>query len=84
MEMVHWLVRYRIPNECFIVNNMDLAAMMAKDASELRDIKNSLPNYILFYNLAGYNYFPEKRIAAHVVDVSACSALPGGTCPRSG
>jgi FAD/FMN-containing dehydrogenase len=71
LEMVHWLVRYRIPNECFIVNNVNLAAMMAKNAKEYKEIKDSLPNYILFYNLAGYNYYPEKRIAAHIVDATA-------------
>jgi len=68
MEMVHWLVRYRIPNECFIVNNTNLAAMMANDPKDYQAIKDSLPTYILFYNLAGYNYYPEKRIAAHEVD----------------
>jgi len=31
MDMAHWLVRLRIPNECFILNKMDLAAMMAKN-----------------------------------------------------
>jgi len=66
MEMVHWLVRLRIPNECFIVNKMNLAAMMAK--KDYQEIKESLPNWILFYNLAGYEYYPEQRISAHEED----------------
>jgi hypothetical protein len=70
MEMVHWLIRLRIPNECFILNKMNLAAMMAKKfPAEYREIKDSLPPWILFYNLAGYNYFPEERVSAHVEDV---------------
>ena len=69
MEMVHWLIRLRIPNECFILNKMNLAAMMAKKwPNDYEEIKESLPGWILFYNLAGYNYFPEERIKAHETD----------------
>jgi hypothetical protein len=70
MEMVHWLIRLRIPNECFVLNKMNLAAMMVrKFPGEYQEIKNSLPPWILFYNLAGYEYFPEERVSAHVEDV---------------
>jgi hypothetical protein len=70
MEMVHWLIRLRIPNECFILNKMELAAMMAKKwPDEYKEIKESLPAWILFYNLAGYNYFPEERVKVHETDV---------------
>ncbi len=70
MEMVHWLIRLRIPNECFILNKMNLAAMMAKAwPQDYQEIKDSLPAWILFYNLAGYEYFPEERISVHEKDV---------------
>jgi hypothetical protein len=70
MEMVHWLVRLRIPNECFILNKMNLAAIMTRKwPNDYREIKDSLPPWILFYNLAGYNYFPEERVSAHEEDV---------------
>jgi hypothetical protein len=70
MEMVHWLIRLRIPNECFILNKMSLATMIAeKWPHEYQEIKNSLPDWILFYNLAGYDYFPEERISTHEKDV---------------
>jgi hypothetical protein len=70
MEMVHWLIRLRIPNECFILNKMSLAAMMAKKwPHDYQEIKDSLPYWILFYNLAGYEYFPEERISTHEKDV---------------
>ncbi len=70
LEMVHWLIRLRIPNECFIVNKMNLAAMMVqKWSGGFNSIKASLPNWILFYNLAGYNYYPAERIKTHEADV---------------
>ncbi len=69
MEMVHWLVRLRIANECLILNSTNLAAMMTTSSEEYQAVKDSLPAWVLFYNLAGYNYYPEERIKAHEEDV---------------
>jgi len=70
MEMVHWLIRLRIPNECFVLNSTSLATIMADgDVQTYGKMKNDLPPWILFYNLAGYEYFPEERVRAHETDV---------------
>jgi hypothetical protein len=69
MEMVHWLIRLRIPNECFILNKTNLAAMMARNyIRQYQEIYDSLPPWILFYNLAGYEYYPEERVKVHEED----------------
>jgi FAD/FMN-containing dehydrogenase len=69
MEMIHWLIRLRMPNECFILNNANLAAMMAKNrGGQYQEIYDSLPPWILFYNLAGYDYYPEERVKVHEED----------------
>jgi hypothetical protein len=69
MEMVHWLIRLRIPNECFILNKTNLAMMVARNyTKQYREIYDSLPPWILFYNLAGYEYFPEERVKVHEED----------------
>jgi hypothetical protein len=84
MEMVHWLIRLRIPNECFILNKVNLAAMMAKRfPGEYQEIKDSLPAWILFYNLAGYNYFPGERVSAHEEDVKEIAQRVGLKPARS-
>ena len=78
MEMVHWLIRLRIPNECFVVNRVNLAAMMAKSfPEEYQEIKNSLSPWILFYNLAGYEYYPEERVRVHEEDVKGIAQRAG-------
>ena len=70
MEMLHWLVRLRLANECFAVNNTNLAAIMAKKWPEdYQAIKDSLPTWVLFYNLAGYEYLPEERVTGQIEDV---------------
>jgi FAD/FMN-containing dehydrogenase len=78
MEMVHWLIRLRIPNECLVLNNTNLAAIMARKwPGDYKEIRDSLPPWILFYNLAGYDYFPEERIAADIVDTKEIAQRAG-------
>jgi hypothetical protein len=83
MEMVHWLIRLRIPNECLILNKMNLAAMMAENQNEYQEIMDSLPSWILFYNLAGYEYYPAQRVRVHQEDVRGIAQRAGVEPARS-
>jgi hypothetical protein len=84
MEMVHWLIRLRIPNECFILNKTDLAAMVAgDDTDEYLKIRDSLPQWVLFYNLAGYEYYPEERVRVHENDAWGIAQREGVEPSRS-
>jgi FAD/FMN-containing dehydrogenase len=70
MDMVHWLVRLRLVNECFILNSCNLAAIMAKKwPKDYTSIKENLPAWMLFFNHAGYEYIPEKRVAGQTKDM---------------
>ncbi|MFC2038856.1 FAD-binding oxidoreductase [Chloroflexota bacterium] len=80
IEMIHWLIRSRIANECFLVNNSNLAAMMAKKRpGEYQEIKDSLPQWILFYNVAGYDYLPEERVNGQAADAEEVAQRVGLT-----
>jgi hypothetical protein len=70
METVHWLQRLRLVNECFVLNNTDMATIMARgNPADYNRIKSSLPPWILFYNVAGYDYLPEERVKGQVLDI---------------
>jgi FAD/FMN-containing dehydrogenase len=70
-ELVHWLVRLRLVNECLVLNNTNLAALMAKKwPADYLDIKDGLPPWVLFFNIAGYNYFPEERVKTQLKGIS--------------
>jgi FAD/FMN-containing dehydrogenase len=70
LELVHWLVRLRLVNECLVVNNTNLAAILAKKWPEdYQDIKESLPPWVLFFNIAGYEYLPEERVNSQIEDM---------------
>ncbi len=70
-ELVHWLVRLRLVNECFVINNSNLAAIMAKKwPTDYQDLKDTLPPWVLFFNVAGYDYFPEERVSSQIKGIS--------------
>ncbi len=71
LELASWLVRLRIANECFILNNTNLSSIFAKKwPKDYQSLKDTLPPYILFYNLAGYEYLPEERVSTYIKDVT--------------
>jgi FAD/FMN-containing dehydrogenase len=70
MEMVHWLIRLRLVNECFVLNNTNLAAIMAKRwPKDYLAIKDTLPPWILFFTIAGYEYLAEERVSGQTGDM---------------
>ncbi len=78
LEMVHWLIRLRLVNECFILNNANLAAIMAKKwPGDYREFKDNLPPWVLFYNIAGYEYLPEERVSGQRDDIAEIAQRVG-------
>lgn len=62
LELTHWIIRMRLVNECFILNNMNLALSLSKNLKDIKTQMSELPPFILFFNVAGYEYFPEERV----------------------
>lgn len=78
LELASWLVRLRMVNECFIMNNTNLAAAFAREwPGGYHDIKKSLPTWILFYTVAGYEYLPEERVSSHIRDITDATQKMG-------
>lgn len=69
LDTVHWLIRLRLANECLVLNNTDFATLMAKNKSGYSALKENLPPWIIFFNIAAYDYFPEERIKGQVQDM---------------
>ena len=71
LEMASWLIRLRMVNECFILNNTNLAAIFAKKwPRDYQNLKDALPPWTLFYTVAGYEFFPEERVSTHIKDIT--------------
>lgn len=69
IELVHWLIRLRLVDECFILNDSNLAAILAKKWDDYEDIKKALPSWILFFNISGFGYFSEERLNYQIEDM---------------
>jgi FAD/FMN-containing dehydrogenase len=78
IELTAWLIRLRMVNECFILNNTSLAAIFARkwprDYQSLRDV---LPAWILFYNVVGYEFLPEERVSSYIKDITGITQRLG-------
>jgi hypothetical protein len=78
LELSHWLIRLKLVNECFILNKSNLAAIMAQSwPGDYRTIKLSLPPWVLFYNVAGYQYYPEDRVAYQLKNIESLTQKMG-------
>ena len=78
LKLVHWLVRLRLVNECFVLNNSSLATIIAtKWPGDYQDLKSKLPFWVLFFNIAGYDYRPEERVSYLVDDMLALTQRIG-------
>jgi len=71
LELAGWLIRLRMVNECFILNNVNLAAIFAKKwLQDYQNLKDILPPWTIFYNVAGYELYPEERVQADIGDIT--------------
>jgi FAD/FMN-containing dehydrogenase len=85
LEFAHWLIRLRLVNECFIVNNVNLAAITAeRGGHEYAKLKGDLPKWILFFSVAGYNgYMPEEKMEYQTKDILDLSRRLGVTTKKA-
>jgi FAD/FMN-containing dehydrogenase len=78
LEMAAWLVRLRMVTECFILNNVDLATIFAKKwPKDYQSLKGALPAWTLFYTVAGYEFYPEERVAVYTKNISGITQRLG-------
>lgn len=67
LELVHWLVRLRLADECLILNNVNLAHILAEQwPKEYESLRDSLPSWVLFFSISGYEYYPEEKVAYQI------------------
>ena len=87
IELTYWLLRLRLGDECLLLNNQDLACLLAGD-SDVGNLKQTLPPWVLILCLAGYEISPEERISYQEKDVTdlarqhgliPTSAIPGAS-----
>ena len=78
LELAAWLIRLRAVNECFILSAASLATIFSDEwSAEYDDVRDRLPEWILFYTVAGYDYFPEERVSSYIKEITALTQRLG-------
>jgi FAD/FMN-containing dehydrogenase len=68
LNAAHWLIRLRLANELLILNRVDVAALFSADDVEYTKLMAKLPQWVLFFNLGAYKYFPDMRMEGLIQD----------------
>jgi hypothetical protein len=70
LDTMNWLIRLRLVNECLVLNKTELALIMAANGKgDYAALKEQLPPWILFFNIASYNYLSAERLHGQVQDM---------------
>jgi len=79
LDLAYRLVRLKLGDELFILNNQALACLIGETPEDIDRIRESLPRWILFYCLAGYDIFPQEKVNYQEKDISDITKILGLT-----
>ena len=69
IEFVYRLQRLKLGDECLILDRLNLASILENESKAIEEVSSALPHYILIFVVAGYDRFPEERVAYQTKDV---------------
>jgi hypothetical protein len=71
IDLIYRPLKFRLGGKLFILNNLNLVCLMAKNAGEIKELTKSLPPWIFFISFEGYGVLPEDKIAYEEADFKA-------------
>jgi len=60
---IYKIERRMLGSECFVLNNLNLAAILAEGIEEFNSLRETLPPWTLIFCLSAGSRFPEEKIA---------------------
>jgi FAD/FMN-containing dehydrogenase len=85
LDFVHWTQRLKLVDECLILDRLNLASILKRDAAAIEQLRSGLPPYVLVCVIAGYERFPEERVDYQTKDMmevgERCGVRPSETLP---
>ena len=70
IDLAYSILRIRFGDELLILNNMNLAMILGKDADRIKALTEQLPPWMLLIGIAGRERLPEERVAFQEKDLS--------------
>jgi hypothetical protein len=62
IECAYQLLRVRLGDEFLVLNSMNLAAILGRNAKEIQTLKDKLPQWVIVIGIAGRDLFPEEKV----------------------
>jgi FAD/FMN-containing dehydrogenase len=78
-DLAYEMLHRTMGAQLFVLNNVHLAMILAKDRKTFAQLVIALPTWVLFINLASGDYFPQEKMAYQQADLRACAAGLGLT-----
>jgi FAD/FMN-containing dehydrogenase len=63
------LQRLKLGDEILVLDRHNLAAILEKKPKAIKEMSSNLPHFILIFVVAGYDRFPEERVAYQTKDI---------------
>ncbi|MDR9458651.1 MAG: FAD-binding oxidoreductase [Dehalococcoidia bacterium] len=69
LDFTYKLLWARLGDELLILNNFNLATLLAENPDEIKSLRETLPPWVLIVCVAGYERLPEERVDYQEKDV---------------
>jgi FAD/FMN-containing dehydrogenases len=69
-DFVYKAIRFRFPDELFVLNNAQLASLLGKNDTEIESWKAILPKWTALVGVSGREVMPEKRVEVRSKDLA--------------
>ncbi|MEJ2250702.1 MAG: FAD-binding protein [Candidatus Lokiarchaeota archaeon] len=70
LEFQYDLIKNRLSDEMFIINNLNLACLLCKKQDQIETLKKSLPYWNLIFRITGHGEFSQDRLDYLKGDIS--------------
>jgi hypothetical protein len=85
IDLSYKLLKYRLGGKLFILNGLNLACLLGGTTQKVRELRKTLPPWVLFISFEGYGVLPEEKVQYEEADFRAmaesCHVKPAATIP---
>jgi len=85
IELSYRLMRIRLGDHCFILNDLNMACLLAGTIQRIKELRADFPKWILVVSFEGYGELPEEKVQYQEADfrdmARACQLEPANTIP---
>lgn len=69
LDFAYRLLWARLGDELLFLNSLNLAAILGEDADHIKALRETLPQWVLIFCIAGYERLPQERVEYQEKDV---------------